>query len=115
VAGDGTKVRGLAFLPGGGALVSVFESGGVARVDLGTGARTDLGRLAGDGRAAAVGPDGRLALASTAREAVVRDPATSTDLVLAGHRDAVASCAWIPGRDLVATAGYDGTVRLLTS
>ncbi len=113
LAGHGTKVYGVAFLPG----QRIAAADGLGRVwlwNLTTDAATALTGHQGTVRSVAASPDGRH-LASTGRDGTVRiwDLYTLRTRVLTGHRGGLVwQAAFSPDGRHLATSGDDGTIRI---
>jgi WD40 repeat protein len=117
----GFEVRPVAYSPDGRLLASGGKDGLVQLLDAATGQLQDTFQGAPTGQSRpfycnlAFSPDGRtLAAVTGAPNATLRlrDMETKTERRFPGHTDNILGLSFHPGGKLVATASWDGTVRL---
>src|SRR5262249_36539701 len=118
---QGRDVRPVAYSPAGPLLASGGRDGTVPSLAAATGPRRHTVRDPATGQSLpffcnlAFSPDGRtLAAVNVAPNATLRlwDLETKTERRLTGHTDHILGLSYHPGGKLVATAAWDGTVRL---
>ncbi len=107
-------VRSIRFSPDGALVAAGFTDKAVRVWDArGEELRVTFGEHAGTVYDIAFSPDGQRVAAASWREVVIWDIRSGTRvLTLTGHRNEVRAVAYAPDGVLLATGGYDGTLRL---